>query len=66
MIVVDASVVVTALADDGHDGDRVRDRMRDERLTAELGGDLLAAIYGELNRLEAGAFRLCSRPRRVA
>jgi len=37
-----------------------------ERLTAELGGDLLAAIYGELARLEARAFPLCSRPRRVA
>lgn len=34
MIVVDASVVVTALADDGDDGDRVRDRLRDERLLA--------------------------------
>lgn len=37
-----------------------------ERLTAELGGDLLAAIHGELSRLEAGAFPLCNRPRRVA
>ena len=34
MIVVDASVVVTALADDGHDGDRARDRLRGERLVA--------------------------------
>ena len=34
MIVVDASVVVTALADDGDDGDRVRDRLRGERLVA--------------------------------
>ncbi|HVA43960.1 MAG TPA: type II toxin-antitoxin system VapC family toxin [Acidimicrobiales bacterium] len=34
MIVVDASVVVTALADDGPDGDRVRARLRGERLTA--------------------------------
>lgn len=34
MIVVDASIVVTALADDGPDGDRVRDRMRGERLVA--------------------------------
>lgn len=34
MIVVDASVVVTALADDGSDGDRVRDRLRGERLVA--------------------------------
>lgn len=34
MIVVDASVVVTALADDGPDGDRVRARLRGERLIA--------------------------------
>ena len=34
MIVVDASVVVTALADDGDDGDRVRSRLRGERLAA--------------------------------
>ena len=34
MIVVDASVVVTALADDGDDGDRVRTRLRGERLAA--------------------------------
>jgi len=34
LIVVDASVVVTALADDGHDGDRARDRLRGERLAA--------------------------------
>lgn len=34
MIVVDASVIVTALADDGDDGDRARDRLRDERLVA--------------------------------
>lgn len=34
MIVVDASIVVTALADDGTDGDRVRARLRGERLVA--------------------------------
>jgi len=34
LIVVDASVVVTALADDGLDGDRARDRLRGERLAA--------------------------------
>ena len=34
MIVVDASVVVTALADDGTDGDRARQRLRGERLVA--------------------------------
>lgn len=34
MIVVDASVVVTALADDGPDGDQARARLRGERLAA--------------------------------
>jgi predicted nucleic acid-binding protein len=34
MIVVDASVIVTALADDGDDGDRVRERLRGEQLSA--------------------------------
>lgn len=34
MIVVDASVLVTALADDGPDGDRARSRLRGERLVA--------------------------------
>jgi predicted nucleic acid-binding protein len=34
VIVVDASVIVTALGDDGDDGDRARDRLRSERLAA--------------------------------
>lgn len=34
MIVVDASVIVTALADDGPDGDRARERLRGERLAS--------------------------------
>lgn len=34
MIVVDASVLVTGLADDGPDGDRVRARLRGDRLVA--------------------------------
>ena len=34
MIVVDASVVVTALADDGPDGDRFRERLAGEQLAA--------------------------------
>jgi predicted nucleic acid-binding protein len=34
VIVVDASVLVTALADDGLDGDKARLRLRGERLTA--------------------------------
>ena len=34
MIVVDATVIVTALADDGSDGDAARARLRGERLAA--------------------------------
>lgn len=34
MIVVDASVLAPALADDGADGDRVRERLRGEQLVA--------------------------------
>lgn len=34
MIVIDASVLVTALADDGEDGERARERLHGERLTA--------------------------------
>jgi predicted nucleic acid-binding protein len=34
VIVIDASVVVTALGDDGPDGDRARARLRGERLLA--------------------------------
>ena len=34
MIVVDASVLATALGDDGPDGDRARTRLRGERLSA--------------------------------
>lgn len=34
MIVVDASVLAPALADDGIDGDRVRERLRGEQLVA--------------------------------
>jgi predicted nucleic acid-binding protein len=34
VIVVDASIIVTGLADDGPDGDRVRVRLRGEQLVA--------------------------------
>jgi predicted nucleic acid-binding protein len=34
VIVVDASIIVTGLADDGPDGDRVRTRLRGEQLAA--------------------------------
>jgi predicted nucleic acid-binding protein len=51
MIVVDASVVVTALADDGDDGDRVRERLRGERLAAPHLIDL--EVVSVLRRLAA-------------
>lgn len=34
MIVVDASIIVTGLGDDGDDGDRIRARLRGQRLVA--------------------------------
>ncbi len=43
MIVVDASVLAPALADDGGDGDRARDRLRGERLCAPSLVDLEVA-----------------------
>lgn len=52
MIVVDASVIVTALADDGPDGDRARDRLRGERLAAPHLLDL--EVTSAWRRLVAG------------
>lgn len=52
MIVVDASVIVTALADDGPDGDQARERLRGERLTAPHVIDLEAV--SAWRRLTAG------------
>ena len=50
MIVVDASVVVTALADDGPDGDRARRRLRGERLAAPHLVDLeVASAWRRMN-----------------
>jgi predicted nucleic acid-binding protein len=40
VIVVDASVLASALADDGDDGDRARERLRGERLVAPELADL--------------------------
>jgi predicted nucleic acid-binding protein len=40
LIVVDAGVLVTALADDGGDGDRARARLREERLVVPHLADL--------------------------
>lgn len=49
MIVVDASVVVTALADDDIDGDRARDRLRGESLAAPELIDLeVASVFRRL------------------
>ena len=49
MIVVDASVVVTALGDDGDDGRRARDRLAGERLSAPELIDLeVASVFRRL------------------
>ena len=53
MIVVDASVLATALVDDGDDGRRARDRLSDEHLSAPELIDLEVASV--LRRLCAGA-----------
>lgn len=53
MIVVDASVIVTALADDGNDGDHARDRLRQERLIAPHLIDL--EVVSAWRRLAAAA-----------
>jgi predicted nucleic acid-binding protein len=52
VIVVDAGVVVTALADDGNDGDRTRERLRGERLIAPHLIDL--EVTSAWRRLAAG------------
>jgi predicted nucleic acid-binding protein len=57
VIVVDASVLVTALADDGADGRRARWRLRGERLSAPAVVDL--EVLAALRRL-ATAGRLGS------
>ena len=63
MIVVDASIVVTALADDGADGDLVRERLRGERLLAPEVIDL--EVTSAWRRLAAAA-RLDDRRARLA
>jgi predicted nucleic acid-binding protein len=55
VIVVDASVIVTALADDGGDGDRVRDRLRSERLIAPHVVDLEVASACGVSPPQAGS-----------
>jgi predicted nucleic acid-binding protein len=61
VIVVDASVLAPALADDGADGDRVRDRLRGEKLVAPELVDLevlstfrRAARAGRLDQRRSG------------
>ena len=52
MIVVDASVLATALGDDGPDGRRVRVRLAGERIAAPEIIDLeVASVYRRLNRV---------------
>ena len=52
MIVVDASILATALADDGGDGRRARDRLIGESLTAPEIIDLeIASVYRRLCRI---------------
>jgi predicted nucleic acid-binding protein len=53
LIVVDASVIVTALADDGEDGDHTRERLRAERLVAPHLIDL--EVVSAWRRLAAAA-----------
>jgi predicted nucleic acid-binding protein len=54
VLVVDASVLVVALGDDGADGDRARERLRDEELAAPELIDL--EVVSVLRRqLSAGA-----------
>ena len=58
MLVVDASVLVVALADDGPDGDHARTRLRGERLAAPDIVDLeVASVLRRLMRGEKDARR---------
>ena len=52
MLVVDASVLAVALADDGQDGDAARTRLRDETLVAPELVDLeVASVLRRQNRV---------------
>jgi predicted nucleic acid-binding protein len=55
VIVVDASVLASALGDDGLDGDRARDRLTGERLAAP---ELIDLEVASVWRRAAGAGRL--------
>jgi predicted nucleic acid-binding protein len=54
VIVVDASILVTALADDGDEGDHTRDRLRGQRLIAPHLIDL--EVASAWRRLAAGGY----------
>lgn len=58
MLVVDASVLVVALADDGSDGDAARARLRGERLAAP---ELIDLEFGSVLRRQAAAGRIDER-----
>lgn len=63
VLVVDASVLAVALADDGSDGSRARDRLRGEELAAPALVDLEVA---SLLRKQLAAGRLDDRRARLA
>ena len=63
MIVVDASVLATALGDDDDDGDRLRERLRGERLAAP---HLLDVEVASVFRRQVGAGRMDKRRARLA
>lgn len=63
MLVVDASVVVVALADDGTDGDAARARLRGERLAAP---ELIDLEVGSVLRRQAAGGLLDNRRANLA
>lgn len=63
MLVVDASVLVVALADDAEDGDRARSRLRGEDLAAP---ELIDLEVASVLRKQLGISRLDERRARLA
>ena len=63
MIVVDASLVVVALADDGRDGDMARARLRERQLTAP---ELIDLEVGSVLRRQHASGALDGRRARLA
>ena len=62
MLVVDASILVVALADDGADGDRARHRLRGEALAAP---ELIDLEVASVLRRQSAAGRLDDRRARL-